>query len=104
MAEATTPLPEAKAFGEDERSVLRGYLTYHRTVLARKIEGVSDEDARRAASPPSTLTLLGLIRHMTDVERWWFRRVLAAEDVPGIFEEDEEWRVPEDATVAGALD
>jgi uncharacterized damage-inducible protein DinB len=103
MTEPITPLPAAKAFGEDERSVLLGYLTYHRTVLARKIEGISDEAARRLACPPSPLTLLGLIRHMTDVERWWFRRVLLAEDVPALFEEDEEWRVPTDATVAGAL-
>lgn len=98
-----TELPASKAFGEDERSVLLGYLTYHRVVLARKVEGVSDDDARRAACSPSTLTLLGLIRHMTDVERWWFRRVFRAEDVPGLFEDDEEWRVPADATVAEAL-
>ncbi|HZB43137.1 MAG TPA: DinB family protein [Ilumatobacter sp.] len=103
MADPLTPLPDSKAFGEDERSVLLGYLTYHRTILARKLEGLSDEDGRRTACPPSALTLLGLIRHMTDVERWWFRRVQQAEDVPGIFDEDEEWRVPADATVADAL-
>src|SRR3954452_4145308 len=104
MSHPTTPPPTAKAFGEDERSVLLGYLTYHRVVLARKVEGVSDEQARRAASPPSALTLLGLIRHMTDVERWWFRRVLRAADVPALFDDDEEWRVPPDATIADALD
>src|SRR4051794_40416819 len=82
MADAVTPLPSAKAFGEDERSVLLGYLAYHRAVLARKAEGLSDEQARRAACPPSSLTLLGLIRHMTDVERWWFRRVLLGQDIP----------------------
>jgi uncharacterized damage-inducible protein DinB len=98
-----TPLPEAKAFADDERSVLLGYLAYHRAVLARKVEGVSDEDARRAACPPSALTLLGLIRHMTDVERWWFRRVHLAEDVPGLFDDEEEWRVPPEATVADGL-
>ena len=98
-----TPLPESKAFGEDERSVLLGYLTFHRVVLARKVEGVSDEDARRAVFPSSALSVLGLIRHMTDVERWWFRRVQQAEDIPGIFDEDAEWRVPADATVADAL-
>jgi uncharacterized damage-inducible protein DinB len=103
MAEAVTPLPAAKAFGEDERSVLLGYLAYHRAVLARKIEGLSAEEARRRPCPPSTLTLLGLIRHMTDVERWWFRRVLLADDIPGLFEDDEEWRVPAAATVADAL-
>jgi uncharacterized damage-inducible protein DinB len=103
MAEPTTPIPAAKAFGEDERSVLFGYLSYHRAVLARKVEGVDDEQARRAVCPPSALTLLGLIRHMTDVERWWFRRVLLAEDVPALFEDEAEWRVPADATVADAL-
>jgi uncharacterized damage-inducible protein DinB len=103
MADVTTPLPTAKAFGEDERSVLLGYLAYHRAVLARKVEGLSDEQARRAACPPSALTLLGLIRHMTDVERWWFRRVLLAEDVPALFDDEEEWRVPPDATVTDAL-
>src|SRR3954453_13200521 len=103
MADATTPLPAAKAFGEDERSVLLGYLTYHRTVLARKAEGLSDGDVRRAAMASSDLTLLGLIRHMTDVERWWFRRVSRAEDIPPLFEDDEEWRLPAEATIADAL-
>ena len=104
MADAVTPLPAAKAFAEDERSVLLGYLAYHRAVLARKAEGLNDEQARRAACPPSTLTLLGLIRHMTDVERWWFRRVLLADDVPALFDDDEEWQLPPDATIAGALE
>ncbi len=103
MSEPVTPLPESKASGEDERSVLLGYLTYHRAVLARKIEGVSDGVARRPVFPSSAISLLGLIRHMTDVERWWFRRVQQAEDIPGIFDDEEEWRVPEDATVAAAL-
>jgi hypothetical protein len=103
MAGPVTPLPAAKAFGEDERSVLLGYLAYHRAVLARKVEGLTDEQARRAACPASTLTLLGLVRHMTDVERWWFRQVLLAEDVPSLFEDDEEWRPGADATVADAL-
>jgi uncharacterized damage-inducible protein DinB len=99
----TTPLPTAKAFAEDERSVLLGYLAYHRSVLARKAEGISDEDARRAACPPSSLTLLGIIRHMTDVERWWFRRNRFAEDIPPLFDDEEEWNLPADATIADAL-
>jgi hypothetical protein len=103
MTEPGTPLPAAKAFGDDERSVLLGYLAYHRTVLARKTEGLDDEQARRAAIPSSALTLLGLVRHMTDVERWWFRRVLLAEDVPALFDDDEEWDVPPDVTVVATL-
>jgi uncharacterized damage-inducible protein DinB len=103
MPQPITPLPAAKALAEDERSVLLGYLAYHRAVLARKVEGVRDEQARLTACPPSTLTLLGLIRHMTDVERWWFRRVLLSEDVPALFDDDEEWRVPGDVTVADSM-
>jgi uncharacterized damage-inducible protein DinB len=103
MPQPITPLPAAKALAEDERAVLLGYLAYHRAVLARKVEGLSDEQARLTACPPSTLTLLGLIRHMTDVERWWFRRVLLAEDVPALFDDEEEWRVPADATIAEAM-
>ena len=53
--------------------------------------------------PSSALSLLGLIRHMAEVERWWFRQVLQAEDVPALFEDDEEWRVPEGASMADAL-
>ena len=93
MPEPITPLPAAKSFAEEEHSVLLGYLTYHRAVLARKVEGLSDEQARLTPCPPSALTLLGLIRHMTDVERWWFRRVLLSEDVPPLFDDEEEWRV-----------
>ena len=103
MPQPITPLPAAKALAEDERAVLLGYLTYHRAVLARKVDGLRDEQARLTACPPSTLTLLGLIRHMTDVERWWFRRVLLAEDIPALFDDDEELRVPADATIAEAM-
>lgn len=103
MSEPTTVLPGSKATAEDERAVLFGYLDYHRAVLARKAEGVSDLDARRAACPPSAMTLLGLVRHMTDVERWWFRRWFAHEDLPALYD-DWGWRAPSDATIAGALD
>lgn len=97
------PLPVSKAFGDDERSVLLGYLAYHRAVLARKLDGITDAQAGQATIPPSRMTLLGLIRHMTDVERWWFRRVFVATGVPPLFDMEEEWDVPADATVADAL-
>ncbi|MFI7160525.1 DinB family protein [Micromonospora chalcea] len=65
-----------------ERESLRAFLDFHRATLALKCEGLTDEQLRRQASPPSTLSLLGLVRHMAEVERTWFRRVIAAEDVP----------------------
>jgi uncharacterized damage-inducible protein DinB len=103
MTDLHPPLPPAKAPADDERSVLLGYLAWFRTVLARKLDGVPDDQARAALIPPSRLTLLGIVRHMTDVERWWFRRVLLAEDVPALFDEDEEWVVPDGAAVSTAL-
>ena len=55
MSDLHQPLPESKAFGEDERSVLLGYLAYHRAVLARKLDGLSDEQAafRPGAAEPA---------------------------------------------------
>ena len=45
-----------------------------------KCEGLSDSQLRERSVRPSTLSLLGLVRHMAEVERNWFRRVLAGED------------------------
>ncbi len=66
----------------DERETLRGFLDYHRETLAMKCDGLSDEELRRLSVPPSTLSLLGLVRHMAEVERTWFRRVIDGEDIP----------------------
>ena len=68
-----------------EREMLEAWLEYHRATLALKCEGLSVEQLRRRSVPPSTLSLLGLVRHMADVERNWFRRVLSGEDAPGLF-------------------
>ncbi len=65
-----------------ERESLRAYLDYHRATLAMKTEGLGDEELRRQSMPPSTLSLLGLVRHMAEVERTWFRRVINGEDIP----------------------
>jgi Protein of unknown function (DUF664) len=46
-----------------ERELLRAYLDFHRETLALECAGISDDDLRRATTP-STLTLLGLVRHM----------------------------------------
>lgn len=75
----------------DEREMLDSWLDYQRATLALKCAGLTPEQLRTAAVPPSKLSLLGLVRHMADVERGWFRRTLAGEDAPRIYSETGEW-------------
>jgi uncharacterized damage-inducible protein DinB len=60
-----------------ERGTLLEYLRRYRLTLEMKCEGLDPEQLARRSVPPSTMSLLGLVRHMTDVERNWFRRVMA---------------------------
>jgi hypothetical protein len=69
-------------FATDERTMLVEFLNYYRDSLELKSEGLSDAAAATASCPPSILTITGLFRHMTEVERNWFRRCFAADDVP----------------------
>jgi uncharacterized damage-inducible protein DinB len=83
-----------------ERETLRAYLDWHRATLALKCEGLPDDDLRRRSMPPSTLSLLGLVRHMAEVERSWFRRVVDGQDVPLVWSPDGDFQVAYDATGA----
>ena len=56
-----------------ERETLAGFLDYQRATLARKCAGLGADQLRERAVPPSNLSLLGLVRHVTDVEAGWFR-------------------------------
>lgn len=69
----------------DERTTLESWLDFYRVTLAAKCEGLDDEQLRIASAPPSQLTLLGLVQHAAEVERNWFRRVLAGEHAAPIF-------------------
>jgi uncharacterized damage-inducible protein DinB len=90
-----------------EREMLTAWLDYHRTTLAWKCEGLTDEQLRQRAVPPSTLSLLGLVRHMAEVERSWFLRVLNGEDAPPRYytdaNPDGEFDDVQDADVAEAF-
>ncbi|WP_020140541.1 DinB family protein [Streptomyces sp. 351MFTsu5.1] len=83
----------------DERTMLEGWLDYHRRTLAWKCEGLTDAQLRTASVEPSTLSLMGLVRHMAEVERSWFRRVLTDEDAGPIYyseaDPDGEFRLTE---------
>jgi uncharacterized damage-inducible protein DinB len=81
--------PRADAPGQgDERATLVAFLRWQRETLALKCSGLDATDLARRAVDPSTLSLLGLVRHMADVERGWFRRVLAGQDAPPHFTSD----------------
>jgi uncharacterized damage-inducible protein DinB len=70
----------------DERTTLESWLDFHRVTLAMKCEGLDDVQAASASVPPSAFTLTGLVQHMAEVERNWFRRVLAGEQAPPIYD------------------
>ncbi|MGW1838498.1 DinB family protein [Streptomyces sp. BBFR2] len=80
-----------------ERETLRAYLDFHRATLALKCEGLTDEQLRRAAGPPSALSLLGLVRHLAEVERAWFRRVVGGEDIPLVWSPEGDFQAAYDA-------
>ncbi len=69
----------------DERATLAGYLDFHRDTLMWKCAGLTDEQLKARPLPTTNLSLLGLVRHLADVERSWFRRRVAGEDAPPIF-------------------
>jgi uncharacterized damage-inducible protein DinB len=69
-----------------EREMLEQWLEFHRTTLELKCEGLSDADRKRRPIETSNLSLHGLVRHMAEVERNWFRRALLPEpDTPPIW-------------------
>ena len=68
-----------------ERAGLEDWLDYHRDTLLMKCAGLTIEQLRERAVPPSSLSLLGLVRHLAEVERSWFRRRLAGQDAGHIY-------------------
>ncbi|WP_329141278.1 DinB family protein [Streptomyces sp. NBC_00670] len=83
-----------------ERDTLRTFLDYHRATLAMKCEGLTDEELRRRSSPPSALTLLGLVRHLAEVERAWFRRVFEDHEAPMVWSDTVDFQAAYDASAS----
>lgn len=69
----------------DERSTLTTYLRRYRQTLEMKCAGLDAAQLATRSVPPSTMSLLGLIRHMAQVEQGWFRRTMAGENVPYLY-------------------
>jgi hypothetical protein len=74
--------PRSETPSVGERATLIDFLTGCRQTLELKCRGLDPEQMARRSVPPSNMSLLGLVRHMADVERYWFRQVLSGEDAP----------------------
>ncbi|MET9364212.1 DinB family protein [Streptomyces sp. NPDC006632] len=93
----TSEVPQAESARRDEpaldateRDMLEGWLEYHRGTLLWKCSGLTDEQLKRTAVPSSALTLLGLLRHLAEVERWWFVTVFSGGTDEGVYGTDED--------------
>ncbi|HTW99493.1 MAG TPA: DinB family protein [Acidimicrobiales bacterium] len=73
-----------------ERAMLEAWLDFHRATLLDKCSGLTAEQLTRREVPPSKLSLLGLVRHMTEVERGWFRQRIAGEQVQHLYSSPED--------------
>jgi uncharacterized damage-inducible protein DinB len=82
----------------NERDALNGFLDNQRDALIRKVQGVSDEDARRRVTV-SSLTLLGLLNHSTTWEQRWFQGVFAGQDLPDGWPAGDQDAEPQDFVV-----
>jgi hypothetical protein len=89
----------------DETGVLRGWLDFHRSALAAKCAGLTDEQLVAQSAPPSSLSLLGLVRHLTEMERHYVVRRVGGADIALLYctDEDEEADIEGlDASMAAA--
>lgn len=84
----------------DERVLLTDVLAAQRATLELKCAGLDAELALRSVEP-STLSLLGLVRHLADMERRWFRRVLAGQEASALFSSEADPDGDFDGAVSG---
>jgi uncharacterized damage-inducible protein DinB len=83
-----------------EKSVLADYLRRYRLTLEMKCSGLTAEELARRSVPPSTMSLLGLVRHLARVEHHWFQRVLQGRDEPRLYRTEDEPDLDFDGAVA----
>jgi hypothetical protein len=83
IAPAVNRVPEPGLGGE--RESLERWLTYHRQTLLTKCAGLTAVQLATRAVPPSLLSLHGLVRHLSEVERSWFRHRFAGAELPDLY-------------------
>ena len=94
------PRESATSTATDERSVLLEYLHHFRLTFEMKCEGLDAEQLARRSVEPSTMSLLGLLRHLAAVEQTWFRITMVNEDVPRLWGKDADRDADFDGAVA----
>lgn len=83
--------PRAEPPGQGSELVtLTGFLDWYRQTLVLKCAGLDAAALATRSVEPSKMSLLGLVRHLADVERHWFRRFMAGQDVPDRFSSAED--------------
>jgi hypothetical protein len=92
----TAPEDDPRTYGNPvgEKATYREYLDNYRLTIEMKCDGLDAEALARRSVPPSTLSLLGLVRHLAQVENHWFQRVLQGRtDAPRLYkrEDDPDW-------------
>ena len=108
-SEPGTDPREGLESGRGERAVLAQYLDHYRMTLELKCEGLDAGQLAARSVPPSTMSLLGLVRHLARVEHSWWRRVLEGQgDLPRLYRTDADpdldfnGALPDDDVVADA--
>lgn len=89
----------------DERETLLGFLGFLRESVVRKCDGLSEEELRSTPTV-STMSLLGLVNHLADVERWWFQHVFLGRNVEFDWSDEDpdgEWKVGLERTGADVI-
>ena len=84
-----------------ERQALTAFVTWHRQTLLWKVSGLTGEQLARPAIASSSLSLLGIVRHMAEVERHWWRHRVGGEDIPSLYVDDAEWGPLDPGRAAG---
>jgi len=92
----TTPEDDPRSYGNPvgEKATYREYLGNYRLTIEMKCGGLDADQLARRSVPPSTLSLLGLVRHLAQVENHWFQRVLQGRTGPPRLykrEDDPDW-------------
>jgi uncharacterized damage-inducible protein DinB len=92
----TTPENDPRTYGNPvgEKATYQEYLGNYRLTIDMKCDGLDADQLARRSVPPSTMSLLGLVRHLAQVENHWFQRVLGGRnDAPRLYkrEDDPDW-------------